>query len=83
MLKDIREKVLKYLMVRRTRTEITKYFAEDLASQKLRFPDIEKPEAAFYELNDKEDIVFTKTIELIAKNSNTLVIPRCSITRAK
>ena len=65
--KEIREKVLKYLMVRRTRTEITKYFAEDLASQKLRFPDIEKPEAAFYELNDEEDIVFTKTIELIAK----------------
>src|SRR3990167_5451144 len=64
---DIRERVLKYLMVRRTRTEITKYFAKDLASQKLRFPDIEKPEAVFYELNDKEDIVFTKTIELIAK----------------
>ncbi|MDP1760211.1 MAG: phospholipase D-like domain-containing protein, partial [Candidatus Woesebacteria bacterium] len=65
--KEIREKVLKYLMVRRTRTEITKYFAEDLASQKLRFPDIEKPEAVFYELNDEEDVVFTKTIELIAK----------------
>src|SRR3989338_5585926 len=65
--KEIREKVLKYLMVRRTRTEIAKYFAEDLASQKLRFPDIEKPEAAFYELNDKEDVVFTKTIELVAK----------------
>src|SRR3990167_892085 len=65
--KEIREKVLKYLMVRRTRTEITKYFAEDLASQKLRFPDIEKPEAVFYELNDTEDVVFTKTIELIAK----------------
>src|SRR3989338_8610826 len=64
---DIRERVLKYLMVRRTRTEITKYFAEDLASQKLRFPDIEKPEAVFYELNDEEDVVFTKTIELIAK----------------
>jgi len=64
---EIREKVLKYLMVRRTRTEITKYFAEDLASQKLRFPDIEKPEACFYELNGVEDTVFTKTIELIAK----------------
>ena len=38
-----------------------------MASQKLRFPDIEKPEAVFYELNDTEDVVFTKTIELIAK----------------
>jgi superfamily II DNA/RNA helicase len=66
--KEIREKVLKYLMVRRTRTEITKYFAEDLAAQKLKFPGIEKPEATFYELNDEEDVIFTKTIELLAKN---------------
>jgi len=65
--KEIREKVLKYLMVRRTRTEITKYFADDLVSQRLRFPDVEKPEAVFYELNDEEGVVFTKTIELIAK----------------
>jgi len=64
---EIREKVLKYLMVRRTRTEITRYFSEDLSSQKLRFPDIEKPEAAFYELDSTEDAVFTKTIELIAR----------------
>ncbi|PIP29132.1 helicase, partial [Candidatus Kuenenbacteria bacterium CG23_combo_of_CG06-09_8_20_14_all_39_39] len=65
--KEIREKVLKYLMVRRTRAEITKYFAEDLIAQKLKFPDVEKPEPVFYKLNKAEDGVFTKTIELIAK----------------
>ncbi len=65
--KEIREKVLKYLMVRRTRTEINKYFAEDLASQKLKFPEVAKPEPVFYELNDNEDVVFIRTIELIAK----------------
>ncbi len=65
--KEIRERVLKYLMVRRTRTEITKYFAEDLAAQKLKFPDVEKPEPVFYELDEAENIVFTKTIELVAK----------------
>src|SRR3989338_2954089 len=64
---EIREKVLKYLMVRRTRSEINKYFAEDLATQKLKFPDVEKPEAVFYELNDTEDNIFTQTIELVAK----------------
>ncbi|MFH0780173.1 MAG: helicase-related protein [Parcubacteria group bacterium] len=64
--KEIREKVLKYLMVRRTRSEISKYFAEDLISQKLRFPDVKKPEPIFYKLNDKEDSIFVKTIELIA-----------------
>ena len=65
--REIREKVLKYLMVRRTRSEINKYFAEDLAEQKLKFPEIEKPKPVFYKLNDAEDLVFTNTIESIAK----------------
>jgi len=65
--KEIREKVLKYLMVRRTRSEISKYFAEDLNKQNLKFPDVESPEPFFYELNDVEDEVFNKTIELIAQ----------------
>jgi len=63
--KEIREKVLKYLMVRRTRTEINKYYAEDLSKQKLKFPEVEKPCSAFYELNEKEDSVFTRTISLV------------------
>lgn len=65
--KEIREKVLKYLMVRRTRSEITKYFAEDLEKQKLKFPEVEKPEPLFYELDDTEDEIFNKTIQLIAQ----------------
>jgi len=65
--KEIREKVLKYLMVRRTRTEIEKYFSDDLKKQKLKFPKVEDPEAIFYELNDEEDKIFNKTIELITR----------------
>ena len=65
--KEIREKVLKYLMVRRTRAEITKYFAEDLKKQNLKFPDVENPKPLFYELNPDEDEIFNKTIELIAQ----------------
>ena len=64
---EIREKVLKYLMVRRTRTEISKYFAADLKKQNLKFPDVENPEPLFYELDKMEDDVFSKTIELISK----------------
>ena len=64
---EIREKVLKYLMVRRTRGEIVKYFSDDIHKQGLKFPIVEKPVPLFYELNEKEDQVFTKTIELIAK----------------
>lgn len=65
--KEVREKVLKYLMVRRTRKEIEKYFADDLKRQKLRFPDVAKPESVFYEFNSDEDAVFSKTIELITR----------------
>ena len=64
--REIRDKVLKYLMVRRTRTEIEKYFSKDIKEQGLKFPDVKKPEPLFYELNDEEDNIFNKTINMIA-----------------
>lgn len=63
---EIREKVLKYLMVRRTRTEIEKYFCRDMQQQKLSFPEVKKPVPLFYELDETEDGIFNHTIELIA-----------------
>ncbi len=63
---EIRDKVLKYLMVRRTRSEIVRYFAKDLKEQKLKFPEVSDPEAIFYELNKEEDNIFNQTIELVA-----------------
>jgi transcription termination factor NusB len=65
--REIREKVLKYLMVRRTRTEIVKYFANDLETPNLKFPDVENPEPLFYELNELEDEIFNTTITLISQ----------------
>jgi len=64
--REIRDKVLKYLMVRRTRTEIENYFPNDIKEQGLKFPKVKKPEPLFYELNDEEDDIFSKTIDLIA-----------------
>ncbi|MHB8277989.1 MAG: helicase-related protein, partial [Candidatus Humimicrobiaceae bacterium] len=66
--REVREKVLKHLMVRRTRSEIEKYFSLDLKKQNLKFPAVEEPKPLFYELNETENEVFNKTIELIAKN---------------
>lgn len=63
--REIREKVLKYLMVRRTRSEVIKYFGEDLQKQNLRFPDVADPEPVFYELNDDENAIFEETIKCI------------------
>lgn len=65
--REIREKVLKYLMVRRTRSEIERYFADDLEKQSLKFPEVADPQPVFYQLNDAEDKVFTRTANLIAK----------------
>ncbi|MBU1085881.1 helicase [Patescibacteria group bacterium] len=65
--KEIREKVLKYLMVRRTRKEIIDYFGQDLKDQGLKFPEVADPQALFYELNQNENKVFDKTIELITQ----------------
>lgn len=64
----IRERVLKYLMVRRTRAEIIKYFAKDLERQKLKFPEVAAPEPLLYQLNANEDLVFTRTIDLITRH---------------
>ncbi len=65
--REIREKVLKYLMVRRTRSEITRYFAQDLQTQGLKFPEVANPTPLYYELSEQEDAVFTETIQLISQ----------------
>jgi superfamily II DNA or RNA helicase/HKD family nuclease len=63
----VREQILKYLMVRRTRTEISKYYGEDLASQGLRFPDVADPTPLFYQLNPYLDDLFIQTVEQLTK----------------
>ena len=65
--KKIRDSVLKYLMVRRTRTEIESYFSEDLKNQNLKFPEVKNPEPLFYQFSEKENTVFEQTVRLIAK----------------
>ncbi len=64
--REIREKVLKYLMVRRTRSEIVKYFERDFKTQNLKFPEVAAPEPLYYQLNTEENRIFDKTIELFS-----------------
>lgn len=65
--REIREHVLKHLMVRRTRSEVEKYYGDDLKKQNLSFPEVADPAPLFYELSEEEDRIFSETIELIAK----------------
>jgi len=62
---EIRENVLQYLMVRRTRTIIDKYYKKDLERQKLKFPTVKEPKAIIYNFSDKIDSIFNKTLELV------------------
>jgi superfamily II DNA/RNA helicase len=62
---EIREKVLKYLMVRRTRRSIEKYYGDDLENQNLKFPEVADPEPVIYSFDEKLDKIFNQTLELI------------------
>jgi superfamily II DNA/RNA helicase/HKD family nuclease len=63
--KAIRENVLKFLMVRRTRGDVKEYFSQDLKNEKLKFPTIRDPEKVYYEFDKETDHIFNKTIEKI------------------
>jgi hypothetical protein len=65
---DIRNNVLQYLMVRRTRTIIDKYYSKDLEKQKLVFPKVKDPEAIIYNFSEDVDSIFNKTLKLVVKD---------------
>jgi superfamily II DNA/RNA helicase len=65
--KATRERVLKYLMIRRTRTEIVRYYGEDMQQQGFKFPEVKDPVPLFYQFNEKENRIFDETIRLLMK----------------
>ena len=63
--KSTREKVLKYLMIRRTRTEIVRYYGADMKQQGFKFPEVKDPEPLFYKFSKQENEIFNETIRLL------------------
>ncbi len=61
--KEVRDKVLKFVMVRRTRTEVINYFSEDM--QGVSFPELDDPRRIVYAFDDKTEKVFNATIALL------------------
>lgn len=59
---DIRNSILRYVMVRRTRTDVMKYFKKDMEIQGLTFPDMDNPQKIVYEYKGELEAVFNKTI---------------------
>ena len=73
--KEVREKILKYIMVRRTRSEIKKYFNNDISNQGLTFPELDNPKRIIYYFDSKTDDVFKKTIEKLKKLTYSRYMP--------
>ncbi|OEY72811.1 helicase-related protein [Salegentibacter salarius] len=64
---DIREKIIKPLTVRRTRTDlrIHEQYAKDLEEQGIKFPDIEKPKKILYKLDPFLESLYDETMALV------------------
>lgn len=58
----IRDKLIREIMIRRTRGEVQKYYANDLQEQGLTFPKAGSPEKIIYEFDTKTDKAFSETI---------------------
>lgn len=62
---EIRTKVLRHIMIRRTRSEIEQYYKDDLAKQKLSFPKLGAPEKLFMNLTKKLTKLLMKQLMLL------------------
>lgn len=61
----IRDKLIREVMVRRTRSEIQQYYADDLTKQGLAFPKAGNPEKIIYSFDEETDDAFSQTISII------------------
>ncbi|MCD4672194.1 MAG: hypothetical protein K8R77_05990, partial [Anaerolineaceae bacterium] len=78
---EIREHILKPVMVRRTRSEIVKYFKKDIEEQGLSFPDIHDPHALTYFLGNALGKDFDKTVDLLSGFSYSRYTPLLFVKR--
>lgn len=62
---EIRDKILRHIMIRRTRSEIMEYYADDLKKQGLTFPKLGTPEPIAYVFDEDTNTVFNETVEVI------------------
>lgn len=61
----VRNKILKYIMIRRTRQDVKEYFKQDIIKQGLHFPDVETPHRIVYSYDEATNTIFNKTIKYL------------------
>ena len=62
---EMRNKVLKHIMIRRTRADVKRYYGEDLKKQHLTFPEIADPRLIYYQLDERLNTLFDKSVKII------------------
>jgi superfamily II DNA or RNA helicase len=72
---EIRDKILRFVMIRRTRRDVKNYFKDDLSKQDIIFPEIADPGRVIYQLDNKLEAVFKQTVELLRNFNYTRYIP--------
>lgn len=73
--REIRENILKHVMVRRTRSDVVKYFQKDIKAQGLFFPEMQDPQRIIYKFQGQVERVFNQTIMLFQQFRYTRYIP--------
>ena len=71
----IRDKLIREIMIRRTRTEIKQYYKEDLEKQGLTFPKFGNPEKIAYLFDEETDDAFNQTIKIIKEFKYSRYMP--------
>lgn len=66
--KEIRDKVIAPLTIRRTRTDLKIHdqYKLDLEEQGIIFPDIKKPNKVFYQLSEEAENLYDETMHLLS-----------------
>jgi len=72
---DIRNNILRYVMVRRTRSDVVTYFKEDMVKQGLSFPDMENPQKIVYKYEGELENTFNETIKKLQAFTYTRYTP--------
>lgn len=62
---EIKNSILRYVMVRRTRTDVVKFFKGDIEKQSLVFPEVDNPQQIIYRYEGKLENVFYETIKYL------------------
>jgi superfamily II DNA/RNA helicase len=63
----IRDRVLRNVMIRRTRNEIKEFYGEDMKQQGLEFPKLDSPDKIVYLYEEDVENVFNETIKVIQR----------------